>query len=111
MRRYLLQKDLKIKQVNQASKETKYIRNIILYQANLDYELQKDMLKNAIMRESMEGNLLQDRNEHGERDLKQSINLLTNCNIINPTEKANLCFCGSKRVLVSVHGPKGRKGG
>jgi len=25
-------------------------------------------------------------------------------------EKENLCFCGSKRVLASVHGPKGRKG-
>lgn len=52
-----------------------------------------------------------DRNEHGERDLKQSINLLTNCNTRNPMEKENLCFCGSKRVLASVHGPKGRKGG
>jgi len=69
------------------------------------------MERNAIMRESMEGNLLQDRNEHGERDLKQSINLLTNCNTRNPMEKENLCFCGSKRVLASVHGPKGRKGG
>ena len=50
------------------------------------------MLKNAIIRESMEGNLLQDRNEHGERDLKQRINLVTNYNIRNPKEKANLCF-------------------
>ena len=36
--------------------------------------------------------LSQDRNEHGERDLKQSINLLMNCNNRNPMEKANLCF-------------------
>ena len=50
------------------------------------------MLKNVVMRESMEENLLQDRNEHGERDLKQSINLLTNRNTRNPMEKANLCF-------------------
>jgi len=50
------------------------------------------MLKNAIMRESMEGNLLQDRNEHGEGDLKQSINLPTNYNTRNPMEKANLYF-------------------
>lgn len=69
------------------------------------------MLKNAIMRESMEGKLLKDRNEHGEIDLMQIINLLTNCNTINPMEKANLCFCGNNRVLALVHGPKGRKGG
>ena len=50
------------------------------------------MLKNAIMRESMEGNLLQDKNEHGERYLKKNIYLLTNCNTRNPMEKANLCF-------------------
>jgi len=55
----------------------------------------------------MEGNLLQDRNEHGEIYLKQSINLLINYNTINPMEKANMCFCGSKRILASVHGPKG----
>ena len=52
-----------------------------------------------------------DRNEHGERYIKQSINLLTNFNTRNPMEKENPCFCGSKRVLASVHGPKGRKGG
>jgi len=50
-----------------------------------------------------------DRNEHHEIDLKQSINLLTKCNTRNPMEKGNLCFCGSKRVLALVHGPKGRK--
>lgn len=82
-----------------------------MHQANPDYKLWKEMLKNVIMRESMEGKLLQDRNEHVERDLKQSINLITNCNGRHPMEKANLCFCGSKRVLASVHGPKGRKGG
>jgi len=71
------------------------------------------MERNAknIMRESMEGNLLQGRNEHSERDIKQIINLLTNYNTRNPMEKANLCFCGIKRVLALVHGPKGRKGG
>jgi hypothetical protein len=69
------------------------------------------MLKNAIWKESMEEIYCKDRNEHGEIDLKQSINLLTNCNTRNPMEKENLCFCGSKRVLASVHGPKGRKGG
>ena len=74
----LLQKDLKTKQGDQESKETKYIKNIILHQAKLDYELWKEMIKNAIMTESMEGNLLQDKNDHGERDLNQSINLLTN---------------------------------
>ena len=51
------------------------------------------------------------RNEHVEIDIKQSINLLTNYNTRNPMEKENLCFCGIKRVLASVHGPKGRKGG
>jgi len=51
------------------------------------------------------------QNEHGERDLKLSINLLTNYNTRNPMEKENLCFCGSKRVLASVQGPTGRKGG
>ena len=70
------------------------------------------MLKNPIMRETMEGNLLQDKNEHGERDLKQSINLLINLTTRNLMEKANLCFfCSSKRVLALVHGPRGRKGG
>ena len=52
-----------------------------------------------------------DINEHGKIDLQQSINLLTNCNTRNPMAKENLCFCGSKRVLASVHGPRGRKGG
>jgi len=57
------------------------------------------MLKNARMREIMEGNLLHDINEHGERDLKQIINLLTNCNPINPMEKANLCFLWQQEGL------------
>ena len=70
-----------------------------MHQANLDYELWKEMLKNAIMRENMEGNLLQDRNEHGERDLKQSINLLTNYNTRIPMEKANLCFLWQQEGL------------
>lgn len=67
-------------------------KNRILHQTNLDHELWKEMLNNAIIREIMEGNLLQDRNEHGERDLKERINLLTNCNTRNSMEKANLCF-------------------
>ncbi len=70
MRRYLLQKDLKIKQGDQASKETKYIKNIILDRANLDYEPWKEKLINAIMRESREGKLLKYKNEYDERDLK-----------------------------------------
>lgn len=57
------------------------------------------MLKNAIMRETMEGNLLQDKNEHGERDLKKNINLLTNYNTRNPMEKANLCFLWQQESL------------
>ena len=59
----------------------------------------------------MEGKLLQNRNGNGEIDLKKSINLLTNCNTRNPMEKENMCFCGSKRVLASVHDPNRRKGG
>jgi len=58
MRRDLLQNHLKIKQGDQASKETKYIKNRILHQANLNYELWKEMMKSAIMRESMEEDLL-----------------------------------------------------
>lgn len=80
-------------------------------QANLDCGLWKEMLKNAIMREIMEGNLLQDRHEHGERDLKKIINLLTTITLEILWKRKIYVFCGSKRVLASVHGPKGRKGG
>ena len=68
------------------------------------------MLKNAIMRESMEGNLLQDRNEHGERDIKQSIKLLTNYNNRNPMEKENRCFfVATRESWTQFIVPKGEK--
>ena len=61
------------------------------------------------MRESMEGNLLKNRNEHGERDIKQSINLLTTGTLEILWKMQIYVFSGSKRVLASVHGPKGGK--
>ena len=35
----------------------------------------------------------------------------SNYNTRNCMEEAKLCFCGSKSVLTSAHGPEGRKGG